>query len=229
MDYQHHRLPVRWVLPFVQLAICLIALWPLRGFLIFEARGSMPSYSDRSSEGDPVLRSKIVIPAISPEEQQRADLEIRQWELRKAVPQALDFPVLVAELPYILIRPGRREWTPRGMYPADWHALSWPVAGMVFWWYLGRAIEAVSAARRSVVFPRIKWFEVAYAVALFVFGVVALVGIVTSTPDDRRDVQFLALLSGGILWGALSTLPIVARLMQRRIAQRNAASGSAVG
>jgi len=48
------------------------------------------------------------------------------------------------------------------------------------------------------------------------------VGIITSTPDDRRDLQFLALVAGGLLWGILATFTITARIFQWRIRKRGA-------
>jgi hypothetical protein len=132
----------------------------------------------------------------------------------------LDFPVAVAQVPYILANPRKREWTPRGMLPEIWRAISWPFAGALFWWCAGRGIEALLAARRSVVYPRLALVETVFAAVLFCIGVAMLVGIITSTPDDRRDLQFLALVAGGLLWGVLATFTVTARIFQWRIHKR---------
>jgi hypothetical protein len=139
-----------------------------------------------------------------------------------AVPVMLNLPVLVVQLPYILASPTKREWIPKGMQPEVWRALSWPFAGILFWWWVGRGIEALRAARRTVVGPRMTLAETVFATLLFCIGVISLAGIITSTPDDRRDIQFLMLIAGGILWGILASFVILARFFQRRIAKRNA-------
>jgi hypothetical protein len=59
-----------------------------------------------------------------------------------------------------------------------------------------------------------------FSLMLSVVGFVAMIGIVTSTPDDRHDFQFLALVAGAILWGILATTTITARFMQWRISMR---------
>jgi len=110
------------------------------------------------------------------------------------------------------------------MFPDVWRALSWPFAGMFFWWYFGRSVEALSAARRSVECPRISLIEAMFALILSVVGFVGLINILTSTPDDRHDFQFLALIAGAILWGILATTTITARFMQWRISKRRTAT-----
>jgi fatty acid desaturase len=145
-------------------------------------------------------------------------------EIRTEAPLALNFPVFVAQLPYIAVSPAKREWVPKGMPPNTWRALSWPFVGILFWWFLGRGIEALRTARRSVVYPRIRWIETAVALILLATGLVTLIGILTTTPDDRSDLQFMTLLAGGLLWGILATVTITARLLQWRVAKRNAAA-----
>jgi hypothetical protein len=67
-------------------------------------------------------------------------------------------------------------------------------------------MEALSAAFRSTLHPRIGGIEVTRAIFLVVIGIVTLIGIVTSTPDDRRDKELIALMYGGLLWGVLAAL-----------------------
>jgi hypothetical protein len=138
------------------------------------------------------------------------------------VPVVLNFPVTVAQVPYLLVR--RREWVPEGMLIESWRALIWPLAGMFFWWLTGRGIEALSASFQSTIHPRLHWVEVTWAAVLSVIGIVTFIGIVTSTPDDRRDKDFMALVYGGLLWGVLSGLTVTARFRQWRIAKSNAAA-----
>jgi di/tricarboxylate transporter len=65
--------------------------------------------------------------------------------------------------------------------------------------------------------------EVMWAVVLVVVGIVTFIGIVTSTPDDRRDKDFMALMYGGLLWGVLAGLTVTARFRQWRIRKSNLA------
>lgn len=166
----------------------------------------------------------IVVPPVPSERQRTDDAATKVADIRSEAPLALNFPVLVAQLPYILVRPAKREWVPKGMPPETWRALSWPFVGILFWWILGRSVEALRTARRSVVHPRISWVETAFALILLGAGLVTLVGILTTTPDDRSDLKFMTLLAGGLLWGILATVTITARFLQGRVAKRNAAA-----
>ncbi len=222
MTQQHDSFPFRWVLPSVQLVVCLVLLWPIRGLLFLGVEESIYSYS-RPTPKSSVLSNPevhIVLPPLTPERQRTEDVATKLADVRTKAPLALNFPVLVAQLPYIIVSPAKREWVPKGMPPDIWRALSWPFAGILFWWFLGRSVEALSTARRSVVHPRISWIETAFAVILLGTGFVTLIGILTTTPDDRSDLQFMALLAGGLLWGILAIITITARFLQWRVAKR---------
>jgi len=186
---------------------------------------SRPTPKDRVVVLDPKW---LVVPSITPELQRTDDVATRVADIRTKAPLALNFPVLVAQLPYILVSPAKREWVPKGMIPDTWRALSWPFVGIFFWWFLGRSFEALPAARRSVVHPRIGSIETACALILLGTGLLTLIGMITSTPDDRRDVQFMTLLAGGLLWGLLATVTIAARFLQWRVAKRNAAAQTTI-
>ncbi|SRR5712692_4278092 len=213
--------PLRWTLPIFQLSVCLLALWPMRGFLIFEMSRAIESHTPAKATGESERITLIAPPPMTQEQQRAADKAAKIDFLRMRVPVLLNFPVVVAELPYIVASPDKREWTPRGMLPEEWRALSWPFAGILFWWCAGRGIEALQATRRSVVSPRLTWVETGLAIVLLLIGLGTLVGIATSTPDDRRDVQFLVLIAGGLLWGILAGITVTARVLQWRILKRN--------
>jgi hypothetical protein len=223
MADQDRSFPFRWVLPSIQLVVCVALLWPVRGRLLFGVEDSVGSYSRPTPKGKVVLDPKWLVVPTTPELQRTDDLAATVADIRTKAPLGLNFPVLVAQLPYILVSPAKREWIPKGMFPDTWRALSWPLVGIFFWWFLGRSLEALPTARRSIAHPRISWIETACALILLGTGVVALVGILTSTPDDRRDVHFMTLLAGALLWGILATVTIVARFLQWRVAKRNAA------
>lgn len=217
----HPRLlPLRWTLPIFQLSVCLLALWPMHHFLIFEMSRAIESHSSAPATGESERITLIAPPPMTQEPRQAADKAARIDFLRMRVPVLLNFPVVVAELPYIIASPDKREWTPREMLPEEWRAFSWPFAGILFWWCAGRGMEALQAGRKSVVSPRLTWVETALAVVLLLIGLGTLVGIVTSTPDDRRDVQFLVLIAGGLLWGLLAAITVTARVLQWRILRR---------
>lgn len=136
------------------------------------------------------------------------------------VPVALNFPVGITQLPYVIANPAKREWTPNGMLTETWRAISWPFGGVLFWWSIGRSIEALRSTRKAIISPRVTLVETVFAAVFVCIGVAVLVGTVTSTPDDRRDVQFIALMVGGLLWGILASITIVARVFQWRIRRR---------
>jgi hypothetical protein len=201
----------RWVLPLAQLLVCLVALWPVRWFLFFEVSHATKSLP---SQGGSIQLTQADMDAI-----ERA-AAIRDRLMK--VPVLLDFPVLLVEAGYTLAKPANRGWAPGGMEPDTWRALTWPFAGVLFWWSAGRGIEAFRAARRSVVFPRITLVETVFATVLVCVGVVTFVGIFTSTPADRHDFDFMMLLGGGLLWGILAATAVTARVLQWKILKRAA-------
>lgn len=193
----------------------------MRAFLIFEVSRSIESYASTKTltRSEPVMQ--ITIPPMTKDQQQAADKAVRRDFLRMRVPVLLNFPVILAELPYVIASPDKREWTPRGMLIEEWRALAWPFAGIFFWWCAGRGIEALQGTRRSIVSPRLTWAETGLAIVLLLVGLGTLVGLITSTPDDRRDVQFLVLIGGGLLWGFLAGITLTARSLQWRVLKRS--------
>jgi len=175
-----------------------------------------PAQQEKTQLAEP--QRVIVLPELTPERQRQLDAAKETAMRRMRVPVILNFPVVVAQVPYLLVT--RREWLPQGMLIEAWRALSWPLVGVLFWWLAGRGIDALSASFRSTLRPRLSWIEVTWAIVLLVVGVVTLIGIVTSTPDDRRDKDFMALLYGGLLWGVLAGLTATARFRQWRIYKR---------
>jgi hypothetical protein len=216
--------PLRWALPIFQLSLCLLALWPMRGFLIFEVSQSIESYASAKRVGGSESVTQIAIPPMTKEQQQAADQALSRAFLRMHVPVLLNFPVILAELPYVIASPDKMEWTPRGMLIEEWRALAWPFAGIFFWWCAGRGMEALQGTRRSTVSPRLTLAETALAIVLLLVGLGTLVGLITSTPDDRRDVQFLVLIGGGLLWGLLAAITLTARVLQWRTLKRRSQS-----
>jgi hypothetical protein len=223
MKEQTAGLSFRRVLPVAQLLICVIALWPSRYFLLWQVSQSVEEYlAARAQQQRSGPTINIEIPSLTPEQQQAADRAARVEDLRMAVAPMLNLPVGIVQLPYVLARPTPegKEWVPRGMMFTTWRALSWPIFGVFFWWLAGRGIDAFRAARKSILVPRITIPETVFAVIFLGIGVATIVGILTSTPDDRRDVNFLAFLAGGFLWGIIAALAIAARFLQWRLRKR---------
>ena len=213
------RFSYRRVLPVAQLLIAVVALWPSRYLTLFQISQSIHAYVPATAQR-PVPPIDIEIPTLTSQQQQEADRVARIEQLRMELPVTLNFPVLIAQLPYIV--PVRKELVPHGFMRETWRAVSWPLAGVFFWWLAGRGVDALRTVRKSVVAPRITMAETIFAGLLFTFGVVTLVGILTSTPDDRRDIDFLALIAGGLLWGILAVFTLAARFLQWRLMKRSA-------
>jgi hypothetical protein len=232
MAHQRDGFPFRWVLPSAQLLVCFVVLWPVRDSLLFDLLETVRSYAPARAGGKVAEEQRVLIlPSftLTPEEEQARNAGAKVTELRFRAPIVLNFPVLVVQLPYVLVVPARKEWVPRVMSAMTWRALSWPFAGIVFWWFAGRGIEALLAARRSIPYPRLSRIETVLAVILFFFGLVAFIGALMSTPDDRSDLQFMALLAGGWLWGILASLTIAARFLQWRFLKESAAAKPPAG
>ena len=219
------RCHLRWVLPVANLLVCLVALWPARGhFLSGLMLGRLLRAPAQQKTGRVSEPQRVIdLPDLNPESQREADAVYERAVRHMRVPVVLNFPVAVAQVPYLLVT--KREWVPEGVLLESWRALTWPLVGMLFWWLAGRGIEALSASYERTIFPRLYWEEVTWAVVLLVVGIATLIGIVTSTPDDRADKNFMALVYGGLLWGVLAGLIVAARFRQWRI-RKSSAVGS---
>jgi hypothetical protein len=226
MKEQLRTFPFRWVLPAIQLLICFLSLWPSRNFILFEVSQSIESYAPTQSKKTIGRAINIEMPTLTPVQQDAADRATKIEDLRMRVPLALNFPVLITQLPYVIASPAKREWAPNGMMTEAWREISWPFAGLLFWWSIARGIEALRSTRKAVVSPRVTLAETVFAAVFVCVGVAVLVGTVMSTPDDRRDVHFIALMADGLLWGILASIMIAARIFQWRIRRRAKAAES---
>jgi hypothetical protein len=136
---------------------------------------------------------------------------------RENVPAALNVPLGLLQLPYTILNPERQAWVPRGMFFETWRAVSWPLIGIMFWWAAGRGLEALVAARRGIIRPRISWPEMGIASLFFViFGGVAIF-LTFDRESMRSDPNSAILLAGCGLWAILAGVTIAARIAQWRI------------
>ncbi len=199
--------PFRWILPAVQLAICISLLWPLRGLLLFQLQSS--AHAARAKTQEPTY--DIQLP---PAGQARAVPDMSWIELRVQIPALLNFPCFLLGL-------ARRTMVPTGIFAEFWRAITWPLIGAVFWWLAGRAIEALVAARRHFVSPKILWVEVLVASLVILLGSGLCVGFAVD-PSVREDLIYpwrLTAAAAG-LWILLGAATLAARLAQRRILRR---------
>jgi hypothetical protein len=114
-----------------------------------------------------------------------------------------------------------RASVPKGMLPDFWRAMSWPFAGLIFWWITGRGIEALVASRSRVVSPAITWVETVTALLVSFFAGSLFVGLMVDR-SMRSDFIFpwqLAILACG-LWTFLGAVTVLARLLQWWIKRR---------
>ena len=210
--------PYRKVLPVLQLAICLIVIWFVREQVLLDISPAVLSHARAARKTDQQV--VVNLPPLTKQQEGELAAKQRRDDYYMNVPVVLDFPNIILQLPYALAM--HREWTPAGLVVETWRVVGWPFIGLVFWWVAGRGFEALQAARHGVISPRVHWIEAVSAVILTLSGGLSLIGLVTTTPDDRADLHFMALLAGALLWGALSFVMLVARFRQWRIRRRAA-------
>ena len=131
--------------------------------------------------------------------------------------QAINFPARFVEYGVDLsTRTWPQRWSPRGIYPMLWQAITFPIYCLPFWWFVGLGLDGVIARRwfRLWVLSAgsLLWFFWSSFLVYFV-----AVGV-NSLPVEDRGITFI--LCGLILWtGLLSSFPI-AGLRQALILRR---------
>lgn len=214
----------RWLLPIVQLLLCVVVLWPLRTGLVRQVRDSIRAYRTKENPlpNFPENQQILVVP-LSPHQQlmfekEQATIEglgTRQW-----IPQTLNLPCGLVQLPYVILNPAKQEWIPRGMDFKTWRVVSWPLVGVSFWWIAGRGIEGLIAARRRLIRPRITWIETITGAALCAFCAVAAVCMPLFSGRDEHFPMKLFVAAFG-MWSVLGGAVVAARVAQWRL-QRGA-------
>jgi len=209
----------RWLLPTTQLLLCLIALWPLRPLLIQQVRDSLHAYRVGTNPPHSLAekQQQLVVP-LSPR-QQSAFETFERLEKREWIPQTLNLPCMLFQLPYVILDPAKREWIPRGMNFRTWRAISWPPLGILFWWIAGRGIEALIAARRRLIRPRITWIETIAGAALCAFCAVAAVCMPLFSERDENFPMKL-FVAAFVMWSVLGGVVVAGRVAQWRLRKR---------
>jgi len=143
------------------------------------------------------------------------EMRLRQLShLRLVAPQLLNFPCAFVGL-------ARPETVPPGFIVEFWRSLSWPIVGIVFWWIVGRGIDALLAARSGVLSPAITWAETAVALLLTLFaGMCCVSFFVDDTIASESMFPWHAEYIAFPAWILLGSATVFARIVQWRIRRR---------
>jgi hypothetical protein len=208
-------LPLRWILPFAQLFLCAVILWPMLPSLPAQIKASFHEYRS------PTVALRMIGPRVppfvvdlsNPELQRQVErLQAREWAVA-----ILNLPGSLPDMTYAILSPAQAEWTPRGMFMWTWRDLSWPVIAILFWWIAGRSMEALLSARRRVLLPKISWWEVVVSIPAGAFGAIFAV-LVGANHTEFPVWKLLVALS--TIWFVLGISTLVAYFVQWRIRRR---------
>jgi hypothetical protein len=219
MSEQSRPLPYRWIFPVAQLLVCGVVLWPIRSEFVFEIREAARAYiPTRTLEVKPryVLPYAFDLNLDNPQVQR----SLRNAERRLWTPSVLNLPVMIVDLPYVILNPAKTEWLPKGMDFRWWRAISWPFVGLIFWWIAGRGVEALLSARQSAIYPQISWVETAVGVLVLAAGLMGFIGSLVESRLDSDSPWFL-FTAAGVIWAVLGSSAVAARVAQWRIRLRN--------
>src|SRR5271156_18329 len=186
MTGEYRPLPFRWILPAAQILLAVVMFWPLRHVLAWEIRSSVDAYRGHPTELTfPVVAFEpsktasdgpvfVIDPTWPPPSPGFSMIDFAPGTdgLRFWTPLMLNLPAGLLRVPYAIANPDKTEWTPKGMNSLYWRAISWPLAGLVFWWLAGRGIEAFIAAFSKKLRPALKPIEMIMAVLLVLAGVI---------------------------------------------------------
>jgi len=200
------------ILPLAQLLVCMVALWPAHARVLSEL-----AFSARLHLMPPLTGENLAVPQFPFSDDESAN---RAERIGLRVPMILNSPVLLVQMPYILLNPDKMEWVPEGISTDVWRAVSWPIIGIALWWSASRGFRALFALRRSGSAPIITLIEAAIAAVLVICGIGAAVGIVTTTPADRKDALFTAFVAAFCLWCLIGGATLSAWILQWRPRRR---------
>lgn len=116
---------------------------------------------------------------------------------------------LVSLLPAHLIA-HRPFWTPWGLMPSAWVAISFPIFAMPAWYFVGRGADGF------LLRLRIKKTESILSVMLCGLFLAMTALMVFAFSPEERNHEWSAYVAGFALWTVLFALPFVARRKQAR-------------
>jgi len=193
----------RLALPCGQLVLCALILWPTRGYIFYEL--GLPEWT----QGTPFL-FRFGGPALA---------SFAAWSQHNGMQMVagIDLPAGVIQLPYAMFSTSHSDLRPTRVDFRVWRAITWPILGMVFWWIAGRGADALVAARRKKLAPRIRWTETIIGFLLAAGGAVFVIVFVFTAGPDRGDYDLQVVAAGAGMWAILGGLTVAARIVQRRM------------
>jgi len=175
-------------------------------------------------EKSPAPNINEIIEAVAPKRTAQQQAAFNRLEDRESIISVLNLPCLLIQLPYVILRPSKEEWVPLGMDLSTWRAITWPLVAILFWWSVGRGFDALLAARRGWVQPKISSIETAAGAAMFLLCAVIALALLCLQIGGRTRPDFLSKLLpwGFVLWALLGGAMVITRLQQWRISRRAA-------
>jgi hypothetical protein len=214
-------LPFRWILPTMQLVICAVALWPVRAEITREFSKFRPSPHHVSQpSGKVLLKNGELQFRLRP----ATEGELREQERHDRLltfPMMLNLPVLFLELPYILSTPDKRGWVPFNIDYRVWNAITWPVVGSIFWYFGGRGLEALLAARRRLPEPRMTLPETLVGLIFSIGGLLLIASFAWEFRGKAPDAVLVDIPGVLAIWTSLGVSIVSAKIVQFRL--KNAA------
>jgi hypothetical protein len=100
-----------------------------------------------------------------------------------------------------------------------WRAVTWPFVATIFWWVAGRSMEALLAARKKNILPRVSWFELLLAFAAMLYTSLIIIALTIEGSAEDQPIRAPVLIFG-IMWIMLGSCTFAARFMQWRLRKR---------
>jgi len=202
---QPSRIPFRWILPIAQLILCVILLWPFRDGFITQIHSALHGYWPELVDKEEI----VIHPGAPSHANQNVAQSYGEWRL--VAPALLNMPVVLTGL-------ARRETVPMGIVSEWWRALTWPIVGIIFWWIVGRGMEALLAIRSHLISPAVSWAETIVAALISICMGVILVGLAVD-PSMRSESIFPLRMEtvACSVWLILGLTTVGARILQRRV------------
>ncbi len=210
--------PFRWLLPLAQLTFCVAIMWTVWHYLGGRAWRHVKTDAKTVEAPAEQINLNITLP-FTPEQQHQIDLAQARFDL----PASLNLPAGFLQIPYAAYSSEKTEWIPKNIDPLIsyfpiWRSLTWPFLGIVFWWMVGRSIEALFAARTRLISPRIRWIEVICGLAIgFLSGGLFIMTVTGSEPWHEKELM-MGLGSG--LWTILGAAIVATFIIQWRLRRR---------
>jgi hypothetical protein len=196
------------VLPVGELLLCAALLWPIRLLVLHALHIPIPPIVERTMLADCVRWSPK-----------------RGFFLDSII--MLNIPAGLIQLPYAIKNPTKQEWMPEGIDGGIWRAITWPFLCIPFWWIAGRAVDALKALSQRLLSPRISLMETVIGSFWLASGMLLFISFLIMA-GVKKDANLTRIAAAGGLWICLGALPVVARVSQRRLFEKQN-TGAKVG